>query len=117
MNLQTKRTQGWNGDTVFLNLTREYAERKHIYEALEILKDGFITCTKYTGGDCWIPKLHVIVFANFKPNLTSLSMDRWNIMEIREDKELHPVTLKRVQFKPMADDYEENENIKNFDWY
>lgn len=90
MNMQNFWNSGWRGDTVFLNLSRSYADKQHLYEALEIIADGYITCTKYTGGICWLPPMHIVVFANFEPQCEKLSKDRWNIKEIW-DKGLHDV--------------------------
>lgn len=84
MNMQTFWSNGWRGDTVFLNLSRSYCDRTQIYEAVEIISDGYITCTKYTGGVVWLPKMHVVVLANFLPQLEKLSEDRWDLFEIRE---------------------------------
>jgi hypothetical protein len=46
MNMQTFWNEGWRGNTVFLNLSRSYSDRTNIYEACEIIADGYITCTK-----------------------------------------------------------------------
>lgn len=75
----------WKGDTIFFNLSRSYAERDNIYEAAEIVKDGFGTATKYTGGMWELNTCHLIIMANFFPNLESLSKDRWDIYEISKD--------------------------------
>lgn len=84
-NMQTFYKLGWRGDTVFLNLSRAYSDRDNLYEACEQITDGFITCTKYTGGCLWLTKMHIVVFANFAPKTNStktLSADRWEIYEI-----------------------------------
>lgn len=94
-NMKTALDEGWDGDTIFLNLSRSYAERTHIYEALEMIKDGYITATKYTGGNFWLPRCHVVVFANFEPDRHCLSNDRWMIYEIASGFTLRPVTLRR----------------------
>lgn len=78
-NLSNFIKNGFEGDTYLFNLSRSYAEKEHIYEALENIKDGVITCTKYTGGVFYIPATKVYVFANFMPNLSALSNDRWEI--------------------------------------
>ena len=50
-----------------------------------MVSDGFLTCTKYMGGEIWLPDMHVIVLANFKPNVEALSLDRWNINKINKE--------------------------------
>lgn len=52
------------------------------YGVLEQLKNGLIYSGKYEGGVCLFDNVHVIVFANFAPDLTQFSQDRWNIISI-----------------------------------
>jgi hypothetical protein len=56
------------------------------YNALEQIKNGFWTSTKYEGGTVCINNPTVMVFANWKPNEDMLSKDRWEIFEIKENK-------------------------------
>ena len=74
--------KGWNGQAFIVNLVRS-AETKSIYEPLEMIKDGFITATKYEGGSLVFPEPHVIVFANFPPDVFRMSLDRWEIRVIQ----------------------------------
>lgn len=52
------------------------------YDALESVKNGIFFSGKYEGkmviGKC----PHLIVFSNFRPDVTKLSTDRWNIIEL-----------------------------------
>lgn len=96
MNLQNFQEKGWRGDVCFLNLSRSYSDRTNIYEACEIIKDGYITCTKYQGGCTWLPAMHVIVMSNFLPQTDKLSEDRWRFFTINEERELIRVTLKYI---------------------
>ena len=75
-NIKNFFDSGWRGNVIFLNLSRAYADRSNIYESCEIIKDGLVTCTKYAGGQIWLPKMHVVVFANFKPDKEKISRDR-----------------------------------------
>lgn len=52
------------------------------YNALEQIKNGLINSSKYKGGFKMFDSPHVIVFANFKPELSELSSDRWIIKQI-----------------------------------
>lgn len=81
-NLQNFYEKSWSGDTLLINLTREFEERKHIYRACEMALDKYVTCTKYEGGGFWLNKMHVIVYANFPPMVDKMSKDRWVIYEI-----------------------------------
>lgn len=92
-NMQNFWNTGWRGNTVFLNLSRSYSDRNNIYEACEIIADGYITCTKYTGGVIWLPPMHIIIFSNFEPQVQNLSRDRWDLFTINSELSLAPVTL------------------------
>lgn len=52
------------------------------YRSLEILKDGIGFSGKYESGMMLFNSMHVIVFANFAPDLAGLSIDRWEIVKI-----------------------------------
>ena len=56
------------------------------YQVLEQLKDGRIIASKYNSKEIKIctPNI-VIVFANEKPKLSELAMDRWKFFQIKED--------------------------------
>ena len=79
-NMQNFWSEGWRGDTVFLNLSRSYSDRSNIYEACEIISDGYVTCTKYAGGTIWLPEMHIVVLSNFGPIGGKLSEDRLEIL-------------------------------------
>ena len=52
------------------------------YNALEEIKNGIFSSTKYESKMCIIPSPHIICFANFEPDTTMMSADRWNIINI-----------------------------------
>jgi len=52
------------------------------YSTLEKIKDGLAYSGKYEGGKLRITKHHLIVFANFEPDTSKLSQDRWLITNI-----------------------------------
>lgn len=55
------------------------------YGVIEQLKNGCIYSGKYEGGQCLFENPHVIAFANTKPNMMEVSMDRWNIINLGDD--------------------------------
>lgn len=57
------------------------------YEALESVKDGIFFSGKYESGTCLFNPPHVVCFANFFPNCTKLSKDRWKIYRIEKNGE------------------------------
>ena len=52
------------------------------YGAIESLKNGCIFSGKYEGGQYLFASPHVFVFANKPPDLSMMSRDRWNIVEV-----------------------------------
>lgn len=49
------------------------------YKAIESVKDGLITNTKYEASTIYFNNPHVVIFANTLPDETKLSIDRWDI--------------------------------------
>jgi hypothetical protein len=52
------------------------------YDAIESCKDGIFFSGKYESGMCVFAPPHILIFANFKPDLSKLSSDRWNVIEL-----------------------------------
>jgi len=67
---------------VFWNLPREATADGVSYQAMEAIKDGLVTNTKYEVKSVFLDLMHVVVFANIPPNEERLSADRWVIKEI-----------------------------------
>jgi len=59
------------------------------------LKDGVVFSGKYEGGARLFPPPHVIIFANFLPDFTKLSADRWVIRTLLNNppRLLNPVPM------------------------
>lgn len=58
------------------------------YKAMEAFKNGKCFSSKYTSMMKKFGSKKVIVCANFKPELTKLTNNRWNIIEIETDDEI-----------------------------
>lgn len=54
----------------------------HLYALAEDLKNGRIVSTKYESKTVFFPSPHVIFFANFPPDMSKWSEDRYDIREI-----------------------------------
>lgn len=80
-NIKNRLEEGWNGRTVIIDLPRD-AENLGLWSPLEQLKNGYLTATKYQGGDLIFNNPNVVVFANFWPQYHCMSIDRWDIREL-----------------------------------
>lgn len=72
---------GWDKKVLIADLTRSNAD-KDIYSPIEAIKDGMMTSVKYGGKTICFDPPHVVIFANFLPDVKKLSMDRWDIWDI-----------------------------------
>lgn len=52
------------------------------YEAIESVKDGIVFNTKYESKMSIFNSPHVVCMANFEPDYSSLSADRWNVSKV-----------------------------------
>jgi hypothetical protein len=70
--------------TVIFDLTRSTEEGavKVVYEVLEQLSNRVIFSGKYDSQTVWIPQVHLLVFANFEPDRSAMSADRWDVHHI-----------------------------------
>lgn len=81
--IKTAVNSGWGGHCLLIDLTRSHEDRDSLYIPLEMIKSGIITATKYEGGTIDLGfRPHVVVFANWPPNISKLSLDRWDINKI-----------------------------------
>lgn len=77
-----------NGNSILIvifNFTRQQ-ECHNVYQALEELKDGLVTSEKYKGKTTFFDSPHVVVFANYMPEIKHLTIDRWDIRTIQNNK-------------------------------
>lgn len=64
--------------TVIIDLSRTQADKiDHIYSLMEAFKNGRIFSPKYESTSKTFNPCHVVVFANFIPDHSKLSQDRW----------------------------------------
>jgi len=88
-----KQTDIFNGIKTYLEEKKEYpkvilcdiprtSESYVSYGSIEKIKDGLFYSGKYEGGVIRLIPTHLFVFANFEPDKSSMSTDRWNIINI-----------------------------------
>jgi len=71
-----------NQPIVVFDLPRDSADFTN-YGTIEHMKDGQIISPKYTSVCKMFDVPHVIVFANFLPDMNKLSVDRWRIVNLQ----------------------------------
>lgn len=77
----------WNGENVIFDYSRSQSQHLN-YEVLEDIKNGRIFSGKYNSTVKHFKPPIVICFANFLPDVSKLSQDRWLIYQMRSDKTL-----------------------------
>lgn len=74
--------------TFIMNIPRDMPARHVKYRALEGVKDGLITSSKYESQTLLFNSPHVWVFANEMPIVETLTVDRWEVYKINQNYEL-----------------------------
>jgi len=83
-NVANALERGWSGKILIVDFPRQ-AETKAIYEPLEMIKNGHITAVKYNGSSHRFNNRFIIVLANFYPDISTMTWDRWRIWDRSED--------------------------------
>lgn len=77
---------------VIFDITRAMADYKNdLYSMAEVLKNGFLTSTKYQGAKKVFKKPHVIFFSNYLPTEGLWSGDRVKLIDLDRPEVLDPV--------------------------
>ena len=81
----TYRYQGEH--TIVLDLVRSQEEYTP-YKLIETFKDGIIESNKYTSCTKYADKgfCQILVLANYMPEISKCSIDRWNIFELNNNR-------------------------------
>lgn len=83
--LQHRDTDDYHQPPILLDVPR--AQMAHVsYAAIEAAKNGIFCSTKYESASVLYNSPVVIVFANFAPDYNKLSMDRWIVFKIVEQR-------------------------------
>lgn len=78
-----------NRDVYIFDLSRSKPQdwaKDDIPAAMEGIKNGMFMNTKYETAQVLMKIPHVWVFTNARPNISSMSADRWKLWRIRESK-------------------------------
>lgn len=85
LHLISKRLTGLKVVVFDLSRTSEDGSVSVVYEVAELLKNGYVCSGKYDSASLRFAPPHVVVFANFAPDESKLSADRWRIKNILDD--------------------------------
>ena len=77
--------KGHTPEFIVVPIPRSFSQEYLSYEALENCKDMYFYSGKYEGGAVCGNCPHVFVFANFPPDESKMSMDRWQVWQIDGD--------------------------------
>lgn len=76
---------------VIFNLPRQIEGRVN-YTAIESIKDGLIFSGKYKSKTKMFNPPHVVIFANFSPDMSALSKDRWLVYSLGDEKKREEIS-------------------------
>lgn len=71
-------------DIVIMDFERSLEEYVS-YSCIEKIKNGCFYNNKYESKQCIFNPPHIVIFANFEPNISKLSKDRWKIKELVQE--------------------------------
>jgi len=107
-----------NQSVIIYDLARTYADNlEHIYTTIENFKNGMYLSTKYESKQRYFKVPHIIVMANFKPDLSKLSNDRWDILELEKDNKniVNNDTSKIIDNMAVNNKEEKQEDEKDYE--
>lgn len=84
--VENELKSGWDSWGMFINLSRQAEHHTRMYSYIENIKDGSVTTQKYSGKTLRFDPPHVVILANWPPITNQLSMDRWLIYKIVDNK-------------------------------
>lgn len=81
-----------NPSPIFVDLPRAMNKDRlnGIYTAIEQIKKGKLFDLRYKYKEYWIDSPQIWVFSNIKPELQMLSLDRWRVWYVDNNKQLQP---------------------------
>lgn len=96
---------------IIYDLARTYSDNlDHIYTTIENFKNGFYLSTKYnTEQRIYKDQPIIIVLANFQPDTTKLSEDRWNIINMANNG----TVINTITNQANRSQYKQNHTLSN----
>ncbi len=75
---------GYPPEIILIDVPRSNLEFVN-YTAIEAIKNGYFFSGKYESAEFCMNPPHIFIFANVKPKMHCMSLDRWHIEEIKKD--------------------------------
>lgn len=72
------------------------------YSAIEMVKDGMVTNSKYSVRTLLFDSPHLIIFCNSAPDYSKLTADKWDVREFNKDRELVAVKDPMLPFHTVS---------------
>jgi len=88
-----------------INLNRDVNVFNIDYTAIESLKDGILTCTKYESDAILYACPHVVIFANALPKMVGIMLRKWILLgfeQVNEVTHLVPIKTEPIAAKQKA---------------
>jgi hypothetical protein len=87
--------------TIIIDMSRS-AQYLIDYNLIENVKNGYFQSGKYNSTMTIMPIPHIVIFANFRPKINKLSMDRWDIRRLsKRGKTITVYKYNRKELKKM----------------
>lgn len=105
------KNNNWNGWCIFFDFPRDIQDRQ-FYETIENVKNGRMTVGKYNSHNIRFQRPHIVVMANFLPNIHRLSKDKWQCFEILSNgKDWRVMSLQEVDSKYKQDEEDRKNGV------
>lgn len=88
---------------IFIDIPRNYQINSEFYDALEKIKDGRMTSTKFNGGTLRFNNKCLVVFSNTKPRDGCWTYDRLKLIEMERIKTSPPISATKLEKQPIED--------------
>lgn len=87
------------GNVFIVDMPKSMCKDKlgQLYSVIENIKSGMLYDTRYNGKQIFLDPPRVYVFTNTLPDLSLLSLDRWNILGINDKKEFFNLNISDIE--------------------
>jgi len=102
----------WDDNPIAVFDFARVTEEKINWGVMENISNGYLFSPKYQSGGKSFARPHIICFANFPPDTSKMSIDRWNIVKIDETTNAASAAKPPPPRAPIEHDEISNEDIE-----